>query len=115
MYRESVSRLGHSPRLSLGGICIAGTFPSNRLRRPPVEKDGCSGETRITPVSLPAQGQMRGICNMGRQQLRSRAVLALCVGLVAATRASATEYGFSTYGLGGNAFGAGVTPPAGTY
>jgi hypothetical protein len=28
---------------------------------------------------------------------------------------TATEYAFSTYGLGGNAFGAGVTPPAGTY
>jgi hypothetical protein len=27
----------------------------------------------------------------------------------------AAEYGFSTYGLGGSAFGAGVTPPAGTY
>lgn len=27
----------------------------------------------------------------------------------------AAEYGFSTYGLGGAAFGAGVTPPPGTY
>src|ERR1700730_16144946 len=36
--------------------------------------------------------------------------------LIAATVGSrATEYGFSTYGLGGNAFGAGVTPPPGTY
>jgi hypothetical protein len=28
---------------------------------------------------------------------------------------SADEYGFSTYGLGGSAFGAGQTPPPGTY
>jgi hypothetical protein len=27
----------------------------------------------------------------------------------------AAEYGFSTYGLGGNAFGAGITPPPGVY
>jgi hypothetical protein len=30
-------------------------------------------------------------------------------------KAEATEYTFSTYGLGSMAFGAGVTPPAGTY
>ncbi len=30
-------------------------------------------------------------------------------------RADAAEYGFSTYGLGGSAFGAGATPPPGTY
>jgi hypothetical protein len=30
-------------------------------------------------------------------------------------QAKATEYGFSTYALGSNAFGAGVTAPAGTY
>jgi hypothetical protein len=42
--------------------------------------------------------------------------LALGCTLVASSADSrATEYGFSTYGLGGNAFGAGVTPPAGTY
>lgn len=29
--------------------------------------------------------------------------------------AHAAEYGFSTYALGGNAFGAGATPPPGTY
>ena len=27
----------------------------------------------------------------------------------------AAEYGFSSYGLGGNAFGAGITPPPGVY
>jgi hypothetical protein len=43
------------------------------------------------------------------------ATVAGCSWLVAATGARATEYGFSTYGLGGNAFGAGVTPPPGTY
>jgi hypothetical protein len=31
------------------------------------------------------------------------------------TQACADEYGFSTYGLGGSAFGAGQTPPPGTY
>jgi hypothetical protein len=35
--------------------------------------------------------------------------------VVAAAEARATEYAFSTYALGGNAFGAGVTPPPGTY
>jgi hypothetical protein len=40
----------------------------------------------------------------------------LALALVAAgERAEATEYGFSTYGLGGAAFGAGATPPPGTY
>src|SRR6185295_12174332 len=43
------------------------------------------------------------------------ATVAGCLWLAAATSANATEYGFSTYGLGGNAFGAGVTPPPGTY
>jgi hypothetical protein len=33
----------------------------------------------------------------------------------AAAVANATGYAFSSYGLGGNAFGAGVTPPPGTY
>lgn len=35
--------------------------------------------------------------------------------LVSGAPARAAEYTFSTYGLGGTAFGAGVTPPAGTY
>ena len=35
--------------------------------------------------------------------------------LTAHPQAKASEYGFSTYGLGAAAFGAGVTPPAGTY
>ena len=52
---------------------------------------------------------------MRMQQFLSRAFLTGCVWLATATGASATEYGFSTYGLGGNAFGAGVTPPPGTY
>ena len=33
----------------------------------------------------------------------------------AAAETRAAEYALSTYGLGGSAFGAGVTPPAGTY
>lgn len=40
--------------------------------------------------------------------------LSFAVG-VPAGGASAAEYGFSTYGLGGAAFGAGATPPPGTY
>jgi hypothetical protein len=32
-----------------------------------------------------------------------------------AADSEAAEYGFSTYGLGGNAFGAGITPPPGVY
>lgn len=35
--------------------------------------------------------------------------------LVFATAAHATEFAFSSYGLGGSAFNAGVTPPPGTY
>ncbi len=40
---------------------------------------------------------------------------AACLALGASDRATATEYAFSTYGLGSAAFGAGVTPPPGTY
>src|SRR5262245_43664477 len=50
-----------------------------------------------------------------RLQVLSRAFLGVCLWLVAATSANATEYAFSTYGLGSAAFGAGVTPPPGTY
>jgi len=52
---------------------------------------------------------------MGQRQLIFLSVLAgglLCAEIPAAR---AAETGFSTYGLGGNAFGAGVTPPPGTY
>ena len=42
--------------------------------------------------------------------------LAAAVALMAfSQKSAATEYAFSTYGLGGNAFGAGATPPPGTY
>jgi hypothetical protein len=44
---------------------------------------------------------------------RSGVVAAMVVS--GALQVSATEYGFSTYGLGGAAFGAGATPPPGTY
>lgn len=37
------------------------------------------------------------------------------VALSGVSPASADEFGFSSYGLGGAAFGAGVTPPPGTY
>ena len=35
--------------------------------------------------------------------------------MASSLQSAATEYAFSTYGLGGNAFGAGATPPPGTY
>ena len=44
-----------------------------------------------------------------------QAIIAACLLLAFKAEANATEYAFSTYGLGGVAFGAGVTPPAGTY
>ena len=52
---------------------------------------------------------------MHRRQFLLRAFLAAGVWVAAASNASATEYALSTYGLGGNAFGAGTTPPPGTY
>ena len=45
-------------------------------------------------------------------------LLAFALGVAAlgfVSRADAAEYGFSTYGLGSSAFGAGATPPPGTY
>jgi len=46
----------------------------------------------------------------------SLCVLALLLTIAAgATGTRAAEYGFSSYSLGGNAFGAGATPPPGTY
>ena len=44
-----------------------------------------------------------------------RALVVACLLVVPAGRATAAEYGFSSYGLGGAAFGAGATPPPGTY
>lgn len=44
-----------------------------------------------------------------------KALVALPLVAMACPRAQAAEYGFSTYALGGNAFGAGQTPPPGTY
>jgi hypothetical protein len=49
-----------------------------------------------------------------RQWLVAGLVAGVVTGL-AAGKAHATEYTFSTYGLGTAAFGAGVTPPPGTY
>jgi hypothetical protein len=43
------------------------------------------------------------------------AAAALAATLVAGSKAQAAEAAFGTYGLGAAAFGAGVTPPAGTY
>jgi hypothetical protein len=50
---------------------------------------------------------------MTKLTLRVVAVLALIGAGPAAVHAA--EYGFSSYGLGGNAFGAGATPPPGIY
>ena len=43
------------------------------------------------------------------------ATVAGCLSLQTSSEAKAAEYGFSSYGLGQTAFGAGVTPPPGTY
>src|SRR5262245_47744314 len=92
-----------------------GNFPLRYAPPPSCRERQLFGRNPNHSSVAAGAGTNAGICNMARQQLRSRTVLALCAGLAAATSASATEYGFSTYGLGGNAFGAGVTPPAGTY
>jgi hypothetical protein len=51
--------------------------------------------------------------------LRMHRFFSLLLGLsllaAASVDARAAEYALGTYGLGGNAFGAGVTPPPGTY
>ena len=56
----------------------------------------------------------------GRPNIRAKQVLlaslaVACLLPAAGAPAKAAEYTFTTYGLGGTAFGAGVTPPAGTY
>lgn len=43
------------------------------------------------------------------------AVMVSAICACAPTEANAAEYAFSTYGLGSAAFGAGITPPPGTY
>lgn len=48
-----------------------------------------------------------------KRRVEGIAVAALCAAL--ASGAKADEFAFSSYGLGGAAFGAGVTPPQGTY
>jgi hypothetical protein len=45
----------------------------------------------------------------------ARALVAGCLLVVAGAEVRAAEYGYSSYVLGGSAFGAGVTPPPGTY
>jgi len=40
---------------------------------------------------------------------------AACFAIATSSKVDATEYAFSTYGLGSAAFGAGMTPPPGTY
>jgi hypothetical protein len=52
---------------------------------------------------------------MRAARLLLTATVAGCSWLAAAADATAAEYGFTSYLLGGNAFGAGVTPPPGTY
>jgi hypothetical protein len=49
--------------------------------------------------------------------MRKPVLLLLAIASVALTndKVEAAEAAFGTYGLGGNAFGAGITPPAGTY
>ncbi len=52
---------------------------------------------------------------MRTRALPLRALFAACSMVAAAAHAQAAEYAFSTYGLGGAAFGASVTPPPGIY
>jgi hypothetical protein len=52
---------------------------------------------------------------MRTRQQPVQALVAACLLLTASAEARATEYAFSTYALGESAFGAGVTPPPGTY
>ena len=52
---------------------------------------------------------------MRKHHLLLSAAAAACALAAAAPKVHAAEAAFGTYGLGGNAFGAGVTPPAGTY
>lgn len=52
---------------------------------------------------------------MRSQNVFRPSIVAMAFLLALAPEAKATEYGFSTYALGGTSFGAGVTPPPGTY
>jgi hypothetical protein len=52
---------------------------------------------------------------MRARRLTTLALATGCLALAAQGECDASEYAFSTYGLGGMAFGAGVTPPPGTY
>ena len=52
---------------------------------------------------------------MRTRPLFLHAAIAGWLGLMGSPDARATEYAFSTYGLGSMAFGAGITPPAGIY
>ena len=51
----------------------------------------------------------------GSRRLAIGFVSAACFATAVSSKVDATEYAFSTYGLGSAAFGAGMTPPAGTY
>src|SRR4051794_21798402 len=53
--------------------------------------------------------------DMRRRHWLLSATAATCVLTADCCSVHAAEAAFGTYGLGGNAFGAGVTPPAGTY
>src|SRR5262249_14187915 len=59
--------------------------------------------------------RMRGLLGMGAERVLLAGLAAASLLAAAGHRAQAAEYTFSTYGLGGMAFGAGVTPPPGTY
>src|SRR5262245_42230824 len=58
---------------------------------------------------------MRSEAGMRAAHFISASVAIGCLGLATAPQARAAEYTFSNYGLGSAAFGAGVTPPPGTY
>jgi len=63
-----------------------------------------------------ASNNDKGVAHVNARQSRLPAVVgAFLLVAAGASEAGATEYAFSTYGLGGAAFGAGVTPPPGIY
>ena len=90
------------------------------IRRALISKGQCSARDARKPFKnplevAPADG-MAGQKAMRRVRLCAISAVALTCGLLASAPASrAAEYAFTTYPLGSEAFGAGVTPPPGIY
>ena len=70
----------------------------------------------MTKNDCPARAARRRGRFSSRSRLSAISALALTCGLFASAPSSqAAEYAFTTYPLGTLAFGAGITPPPGTY